>query len=230
MPTIPFARIAGLNIESTASGKLITIGATPTGGKTIGINSLARFYLKSGVNVFLFTENSSPDFKFVPENKENRGDLIIFPIVHCSLSVDFLFRAVTHHLNILKGNSVILLDAFVDSVLDTRNTRYVLIEKVTKKNKTIEGTYYHLKRQIAEKLRNISTELNMPVIVTSQHRRDNFVDSGNQVLLYNSDVYITTERIQNTGSFNFNIIKSRYSECSSFLCEIDRNSLTFVTN
>jgi hypothetical protein len=246
----PFVDIVKVDENRKLIGsKLITVSSTCGHGKTSIIYDMILNYIKSGINVVLFSEQREEAreilFRFLDVanwNRDTIGRLIIFPLFFED-SIQKFNKTMNQYLEFSESNTAIIIDgpmfdlqknSFSYKKFRNENTRFVILEKYNKKSrleivKREEENPFLKRKIIAESLRNLAIEFNTHVIITSQKYRRMEENSSDTSLLYASDICINSEKnVDNT--FTITRPKDRFSESMrTFKCIFNRNSLTFET-
>ena len=110
----PFSDIVKIDDRrNLTDSRLITISSPAGGGKSLAINTMILNYLKSGINVLLFSEKETRPlnglFTLKELNKKNLGSLVMFNMFFENTIKDFN-RKITHYLEFLTGSCVIIID------------------------------------------------------------------------------------------------------------------------
>lgn len=243
----PFEDIVKVDKDNNLKdSKLITVDSSVGGGKTVAIHTMILNYIKSGINVILFSETQGRSTRVLFAhfklnfNKETMGKLITFPLFFED-TIQLFNRTVEHHLEFLAGNTVIVIDgpmfenqqSFSYKKFKNENTRFVLIEKYNKRTqldilKREEENPFMKKKVIAESLRSLAINFNTHIILSAQFNR--MTSISDKLLMYASDIYITTQRSENKeNTFVIRRVKDRMGNIGVIECGIDNNNLTFAT-
>jgi hypothetical protein len=150
----PFSDIVKVDKNrNLQDSRLITVGSTCGGGKTTAIHTMILNYIKSGVNVILFSEtyehSTEAHFHHIQMNfkKETMGILVTFPLF-LEDTIESFNIAISNRLEFLKGTSVIVIDcpmfnlqnnSFSYKKFKNENTRFVIVEKYPEKEIWIQS-------------------------------------------------------------------------------------------
>ena len=250
----PFLDIVKVDNERNLTNScLITVGSAAGQGKSLVINTMILNYLKSGINVLLFSEKETRSlnglFTLKELNKKNLGSLIMFNMFFENIIKDFN-RKIAHYLEFMIGSTVIIIDgpmfemipnSFSYKKFKDENTRFVIFEKY---NSIVEQLIfeehqensYIKKQKIAETLRSLAMHFKTHVITTTNMYtvpigdKTKLTQIGGQSLMHVSDVYITLERNSETGVFLVSKIKNRFGSVNKITeCVLKTNNLTLAT-
>jgi len=229
------------NIRTTSyENKLITISSKPAHGKTKSINSLIIKYLKSKVNVLLFTENPKQSLELKKFENRDTGLLLI-----CSLGFgkneNFVETIIENSIK-AKGTFCVIIDGEISTNRNreiefiNENTRLLLFEKFNK-NKNLHFKVHYNNEYIKSKkksefLKKISYKYDLNVITTVQQNRNLTTGEyqiSNNELMYFSDLVLGVSKNENI--FRIKVLKSRLSNNNMQInCILDENSHYLVTN
>src|SRR3972149_2300164 len=226
--------------------QLIGVGSTSGHGKSLVMTTIAFNFIKSVVNVLLFSE-SSRRFRNTDlvshELEKTLGKLIILDFFYED-TIQSFNQKIAHHLEFLTGSCVIIIDgpmfdlnnnSFSYTKFKDENTRVVIFEKYNLKarlsyiRKTEENKYVR-QREIAETLRSLALNFNTHVIISNQHRAsvDDTTMPINSSIVYASDIYFSIKKRENI--FSITRLKDRNGLDGMVAeCVLEDNHLTLTT-
>ncbi len=231
--------------------KLIGISAMAGHGKTLIIRTLILDYIKSGINVILFSETNEEhtfeNIKNIKPKKQFLGTLAVFNMSFADDIKNFN-SIILQQLKFMTGNFIIIIDrpmflyndnSFIYTHIKNENTRFVIFEKHKleklleyKISKTINRFYQQ--RNIAQSLRQLSQLFNTHVIVTSQQYNksieiDGSTEQSNSPLMYGSDIFFSIKRT-NDKTFIITRVKDRCLNNTGIIkCNLNPKTLTLET-
>lgn len=241
----PFSTYKCFDLESLSfkGGSFISIGSPIGEGKSTLINSMILNYLEKEIDVLVFSENPkirtylSDTINYQKRLNTNTGTMYYVQMAFSKPVEHFIanFKHFLIHRPDRYKRFVIIFDgpmfeteqtAFNFFNIDS-NTRRVLIEKYTEKNRkelvyNIVDAPKHIKMRILiYSLKNFAAHFNSHVVLTIQFNKTGIGDTilpSNTDMLYLGDMVFTVRK-KTQHNFEFSCIKNRYdvdnikSEC-----------------